>query len=57
MSDMVAVFAENGLYDKSLGRLQNGYNITTSQNATAWMELTNKVRLATPQEVANAYGV
>jgi hypothetical protein len=57
MSDMVAVFAENGLYDKSLGRLKNGYNIITSDNAKAWMETTNKVRLATPQEVASAYGV
>lgn len=57
MSQQVAVFAENGLYDESLGRLDRGYNITTSENAEAWMKITNKVRIATPQEVANAYGV
>ena len=57
MSDMVAVFAENGLFDKVLGRLQRGYNITTPDKAEAWMNITNKVRLATAQEVAQAYGV
>lgn len=57
MSDKVAVFAENGLYDSSLGRLQKGYNIVTSENAEAWIKMTNKVRTATPQEVASAYGV
>lgn len=57
MLDTVAVFAENGLFDKELGRLSKGYNITTSDKADAWMTITNKVRLATPQEVANAYGV
>lgn len=57
MSQQVAVFADNGLYDESLGRLDGGYNITTSENAEAWMKITNKVRIATPQEVASAYGV
>lgn len=57
MSDMVAVLAENGLFDASLGRLVKGYNIVTSENAKAWINMTNKVRLATAQEVAQAYGV
>ncbi len=57
MSDTVAVFAENGLFDSSLGRLQRGYNIITLDKAEAWIDITNKVRLATAQEVANAYGV
>ena len=57
MSDKVAVFAENGLYDNSLGRLEKGYNIVTTEKAEAWIKLTNKVRTATPQEVASAYGV
>ena len=57
MSDKVAVFAENGLYDNLLGRLENGYNIVTNEKAEAWMKLTNKVRIATAQEVASAYGV
>jgi hypothetical protein len=57
MSGTVAVYSENNLFDVSLGRLKKGYNITTSENAEAWMSMTNKVRLATAQEVANAYGV
>jgi len=57
MSDKVAVFAENGLFDPFLGRLNKGYNIVTEENADAWMHITNKVRLATSQEVANFYGV
>lgn len=57
MSDMVAVFAENGLFDVALGRLQKGYNVTTYDKAEAWMNITTKVRLATVQEVAQAYGV
>lgn len=57
MSDMVAVFAENGLFYKGLTTLQKGYNIIRSDEAETWMNITNKVRLATPQEVAQAYGV
>jgi hypothetical protein len=57
MSDIVAVLAENGLFDISLGRLVKGYNIVTPENAEAWINMTNKVRLATAQEVAQAYGV
>lgn len=54
---MVAVFADNGLFDVALGRLQKGYNIVEEHKAEAWMNITTKVRLATPQEVAQAYGV
>lgn len=54
---MVAVFAENGLFDKNLGRLEKGYNIVESDKADTWISMTNKVRLATAQEVAKAYGV
>lgn len=57
MSDQVAVLAENGLFDVNLGRLSKGYNITNLETAEAWMKITDKVRLASPQEVANAYGV
>jgi len=57
VSDKVAIFAENGLYDRSLGRLEKGYNIVTTEKAEAWMKITNKTRLATPNEVASAYGV
>jgi len=57
VSDQVAVLAENGLFDVTLGRLSKGYNITNLETAEAWMKITDKVRLASPQEVANAYGV
>jgi len=57
VSDKVAVYADNGLFLDSLGRLDRGYNIINLELAEAWMKNTNKVRLATAQEVADAYGV
>lgn len=57
MSEKVAVFADNGLYLTNLGRLSIGYNIVDIDVANEWMKITDKVRLATAQEVANAYGV
>lgn len=56
-STRIAVHVENGLFDSKLGRLSQGYNIITIEEAEAWMHITNKVRIANPQEVATAYGV
>lgn len=53
----VAVYSQSGLYHDMLGRLEQGYNIITIQEAEAWIQVSKKVRLASPQEVANAYGV
>jgi hypothetical protein len=53
----VAVFSEGNLHHPSLGRLKAGYNIVSSLQAEEWKKITNKVREATPQEVASAFGV
>jgi len=57
LPDKVAVFVSNGLYDNSLGRLEKGYQILNSEQADAWMKITSRVREASPNEVASAYGV
>lgn len=57
MSDKVAIFTSNSLYDRSLGRLEKGYQIVTREQADAWTQISDKVREVTPQEVAIAYGV
>jgi len=57
MSDKVAIFSSNSLYDRNLGRLEKGYQIVTKEQAEAWTQISDKVREVTPQEVAIAYGV
>lgn len=56
-NDKVAVYSNGGVFSETLGRLDNGYNIVDAETADSWMKITKKVRLATPQEVAAAYGV
>lgn len=55
--DKVAVFSSGNLYHPNYGRLEKGYTILTPDTAEAWMNISNKVREATPEEVAIAYGV
>jgi hypothetical protein len=55
--DKVAVFCSGRLFHPALGRLDMGYNIVDSHAAEEWMKISKKVREATPQEVASAYGV
>ena len=57
LPDKVAVFVRGGLYDNSLGRLEKGYQILDSEKADAWIKITSRVREASPNEVASAYGV
>lgn len=57
LPDKVAVFVSGGLYDNSLGRLEKGYQILDSEKADSWMKITSRVREASPNEVASAYGV
>jgi hypothetical protein len=57
-NNKVALYIENAsLSDKELGKLIRGYNIVSEELASKWVEKNNKVRIATPQEVAAAYGV
>lgn len=53
----VAVYSSGNIYHPVFGRLQKGYSILDPTSAKEWMELSNKVREATPEEVAVAYGV
>jgi len=56
-NETVAVFSSSKLFHSSLGRLENGYNVVDLATAKEWMKISNKVREASPQEVASAYGV
>jgi hypothetical protein len=53
----VALFSSGNLFHPSLGRLKSGYNILDPNLAKEWIKISEKVREATPQEVASAYGV
>lgn len=53
----VAVYSSGKVAHPALGRLHKGYNIVTPAQADEWMKLSNKVRMATPEEVAAAYEV
>jgi hypothetical protein len=53
----VALFAPNSIFHPSLGRLNNGYTIVDSDKAEEWLKISDKVRQATPQEVASAFEV
>lgn len=55
--DKVAVFSSGNLFHPSYGRLEKGYAILDPETAEFWMNISNKVREATPEEVAIAYGV
>ena len=56
--DLVAVFVENAsLFDRELGRLSNGYNILNKIDADKWIVKFPNIRIASPEEVAVAYGV
>lgn len=56
-STTVAVFSDGNIFHPTLGRIHKGYNILSSNDAKEWMKISNKIREATPQEVAVAYGV
>lgn len=52
----VAIFSEKNMHWNGVGGISKGYNIVTKEAANMW--LTRKaVREATPQEVANHYGL
>jgi hypothetical protein len=51
----VAVYSNKNLYKEGVGKLGVGYNIVSSKSADFWTTM-KSVRLATPEEVARAYG-
>lgn len=55
--DKVAVFSSGNIFHPIHGRLEKGYHVLTPESAQEWMIVSNKVREASPEEVAMAYGV
>lgn len=55
--DLVALFVENAsVNDKDLGKLTRGYNIVSKKDAELWMSKFPKLRIASPEEVAEVFG-
>lgn len=53
----IAVYSSGNIYHPSLGRIEKGYSVLDPEVANAWMNISKKIRKATPEEVAMAYGV
>lgn len=53
----VAVYSSGNIFHPIHGRISKGYNILDPETAKTWMEISDKIREATPEEVASAYGV
>lgn len=53
-SDKVALHSSANLFKFKLGELKVGYNIVSKEAASVWLK-SKKVRVATPQEVAEYY--
>jgi hypothetical protein len=53
--DKVALFSTKNVFWDGYGHLNRGYNIVSKTKAEAWLTR-NHVRLATPEEIANAFG-
>ena len=50
----IAVFSTRNLYTENFGKLKVGYNIISNTHSDFWLSQRG-VRLATPQEVAEAF--
>ena len=55
IDEKVALFSHSNLYWNEIGTLEIGYNIVSSDKAERWLQH-KAVRLASPEEVAKAYG-
>lgn len=55
--DKMALYTPNALFHRNLGRLEKGYNIVSLEDAQEWLQVSDKVREASPHEVAAAFGV
>ena len=55
VEDKVALFSERNIFWNGVGEVVKGYNIVTKEVSEKWLTH-NKVRIATPQEVAKHYG-
>jgi hypothetical protein len=53
--EKIALFSERNIFWNGVGEVVKGYNIVTKEVSEKWLTH-NKVRIATPQEVAKHYG-
>lgn len=53
--EKVALFSERHIFWNNVGEVVRGYNIVTKEVSEKWLTH-DKVRMATPQEVAKYYG-
>lgn len=53
--ETVALFSQRNLFWNEVGTLKVGYNIVSAEKSERWLQH-KSVRLATPEEVAKAYG-
>jgi hypothetical protein len=55
---LVCLFVENAsTYEKTLGKLNRGYNVVSKEDADIWVLKFPKIRVASPEEVAEVFGV
>lgn len=57
-SSTVALYADHNLFHPKLGTIKKGYNVFDHETADLWLKAAgNRLKVATPQEVAAFYGV
>ena len=57
-NDLVCLFVENSsVYEKTLGKLNKGYNVVSKKDADVWVSKFPKIRVTSPEEVAEVFGV
>jgi hypothetical protein len=55
--DLVALFVENAsVNDRGLGKLTRGYNIVSKKDAEVWLEKFPRLKIVSPEEVAEVFG-
>jgi hypothetical protein len=56
--DLICLFVENAsVYEITLGKLARGYNVVSKKDADIWVSKFPKIRIASPEEVAEVFGV
>ncbi len=56
--NLVCLFVENAsVYEQSLGRLNKGYNVVSKKDADVWVSKFPRIRVTSPEEVAEVFGV
>jgi hypothetical protein len=55
--DLICLFVENAsVHETSLGKLNRGYNVVSKKDADVWVSKFPRIRVASPEEVAEVFG-